>query len=333
MSPEAVTPERAAQDIEICRLPRLLEHLVMVDGPARAGKTTVSRLISSFERVELERVQEIFDNIGYMTCLGKMDRDAAVSMLRAAADMDIYNLYLSRNVNCRPGDQTGILKSTRPLRYIRRLFSNDGEAAVQRIQSEKPILLQHVHYQLERIGIHFDAFTDSLRVVEMLRHPVDLVAASRSRFAENLCDSKRGAYLCIRHGETSVPVYAKGWEDEYLSANATDRVIRITHSYLVRSLEAYRALPAEQRDQVKFVKFDSVLSDPSGTAEHLAAFLGTRTTRKTRSLTQALSARGQESSRARDDNFVEVREACSADNLARLEELIAIYDDLDGETR
>lgn len=330
MSPEAVTPDRAAQDIEICRLPRLLEHLVMVDGPARAGKTTVSRLISSFERVELERVQEIFDNIGYMTDLGKMDRDAAVSMLRAAADMDIYNLYLSRNVNCRPSDQTGILKSTHPLRYIRRLFSNDGDAAVQRIQSEKPILLQHVHYQLERIGIHFDAFTDSLRVIEMLRHPVDLVAASRSRFAQNLCDSKRGAYLCIRHKDTSVPVYAKGWEDEYLSANATDRVIRITHGYLVRSLEAYQALSDGHRKHVKFVKFDSVLNDPVEAAEALSGFLGTRPTKKTLSLTKELGARGQESARARDDNYADVRGDCSADNLARLEEMIAIYNDLDG---
>lgn len=330
MSPEAVTSEQAPQGVEICRLPQLLEHMVMVDGPARAGKTTAARLISSFERVELERVQEIFDNIGYMTDLGKMDRDAAVSMLRAAADMDIYNLYLSRNVNCRPSDQTGILKSTFPLRYIRRLFSNDGEAAVQRIQAEKPILLQHVHYQLERIGIHFDAFADVLRVVEMLRHPVDLVAASRNRFAENICDSKRGAYLCIRHKDTSVPVYAKDWEDEYLAANATDRVIRITHGYLLRSLEAYRALPVKQRDQVKFVRFDSILDHPAAAADELAGFLGTRTTKRTRSLTSELSALGKDVSRERDNNFAEVKAACSADNRERLDEMIAIYNDFDG---
>lgn len=330
MSPDRATPAQTASGVEICRLPQLLQHLVMVDGPARTGKTTVCRLISSFERVELERVQEFFDNIGYMTGLGKIDHDAAVSMLRAAADMDIYNLYLSRNVNCRPGDQTGILKSLHPLRYIRRMFTDDGDAAVQRITTEKPMLLQHVHYQLERIGIHFDAFAGILRVIEMIRHPVDLIAASKSRFAGNLCESKRGAYLCLRHKDTSVPVYAKGWEDEYLAAGSAERVIRITHGYLVRSLQTYRALSPDFQQNIKFVKFDNVLEDPSGVSEQLASFLGTQTTKKTSKLAKRLRSLEKKDSAQREEDQRQIEAECSSENLQRLEEMIAIYNDING---
>ena len=77
-----VSPRTAAGDMEICRLPQLLRNLVLVDGPARTGKTTVSRLMSSFHGVELERVQEVFDNIGYMSGFGKIDRDAAAANMR-----------------------------------------------------------------------------------------------------------------------------------------------------------------------------------------------------------------------------------------------------------
>lgn len=325
-----VSPRTAAGDMEICRLPQLLRNLVLVDGPARTGKTTVSRLMSSFHGVELERVQEVFDNIGYMSGFGKIDRDAAAAMLRAAADMDIYNLYLSRNVNCRPGDQTGILKSARTMRYIRRMFAAEGELAEQRILDEQPILMQHVHYQLERIGIFFEAFADILRVVEVIRHPADLVAASKSRFAQNLCDSLRGVYLGIRHGETAVPVFAHGWEDEYLRAGPTDRVIRITHGYLVRSLETYHALAPEQRQNVRFVKYETLLNRPQDGAAALAAFLGTETTGRTAAMTRELARRDVDIDGGRDRRLRAIRDECTPQNFERLEEMITLYDGIDG---
>ncbi|MEQ8319694.1 MAG: sulfotransferase domain-containing protein [Rhodospirillales bacterium] len=316
-----------AHPAEVCRLPQMLRHFVMVDGVPRAGKTTVCRLISSFERVELERIQEIYDYVGYLFSLGKMDRDAAVALLRASADLDIYNLYLGRNVNCRPGDQSGILKSAFPMRYLRRMFAGERENTAERILSEAPILQQHAHYQMERIGIHFDAFPDVLKVIEVLRHPIDLVDAYRGRMAGgNVCESLHRVHLCLRHKDTAVHLMADGWEDEFLSAGPADRVIHMFHGYLTRSLETYRSLPSEQRDRIRIAIFEDLAADPRGQAEELAAFLGTRTTKATARMIARTGSLRPAPADARNKAFESLKSECTPENLTRLDEMIAIYE-------
>lgn len=316
-----------AHGADVCRLPELLPAFVMVDGPPRAGKTTVCRLISSFERVELERIQEVYDYVGYLFSLGKMDRDAAVAMLRASADLDIYNLYLGRNVNARPGDQTGILKSAAPLKYVKRMFATERAETAERIQAERPILQQHAHYQMERIGIHFDAFGQRLRVIELLRHPIDLVDAYKSRMAGgNVCESLHRVHLCLRHADTAVHLMADGWEEEFLHAGPADRVIRMFHGYQMRSRATYLSLPQERRDAVRIQVFDDLVRDPDGSADALAGFLGTRTTRRTAKMIASLGSLSPAPASARDDAFRALKEECTAENMTRLDEMIADYE-------
>ena len=90
-------PEKAG--VEVCRLPQLLHRFVMVDGPPRSGKSTICGIIASFENAELERIEEIYDYVGFLFSLGKIERDAAIALLRSFADIHIYDLYLSRNIN------------------------------------------------------------------------------------------------------------------------------------------------------------------------------------------------------------------------------------------
>ena len=111
-----------SSDSNYVGFPELLQHMVMIDGPPRVGKTTLIKILEGLERIELERIEEIYDYVGFLFGLNKIDHDAGIALLRAFADIHIYNLYLGRNINARPGDHSSIFKSGQPFKYLRRLF-------------------------------------------------------------------------------------------------------------------------------------------------------------------------------------------------------------------
>lgn len=316
----------AKADVEVCRLPQLLHRFVMVDGPPRAGKSTICRIIASFENAELERIEEIYDYVGFLFGMGKLDRDAAVALLRAFADIHIYNLYLSRNINCRFGDQSSIFRSPSPWRYIRRMFAGERDTTTGAIRADNPIMQQHAHYQMEHISIHFEAFPDSLKVIEVLRHPVDLVSAYRDRMVGNVCESLHRVHLCLRHRETAVHPLANGWEDEFLGMGPADRAIRMFHGYQMRAYATYRALPHQQQQKTMIAVYEDVVSDPRGEAKRMAAFLGTTTTRRTRKVVARTNWSAQRSANDRDRAYRRLKQDCATDSLHLLDEMIANYE-------
>ena len=312
---------------EFCRLPRLLENFVMVDGPTRAGKSTAIKILASLARVELERIEEIYDYVGFLHGFGKIADDGAVALLRAYADLHIYNLSLSRNVNCRPGDHSSIFKSARPVEYLRRLFAKDHEDSTGKIVKERPILQQHSHYQMEHINIHFDAFGDALHVIEVLRHPIDLVTAVHGRgYGENVCESLHNIHLGLRHGDTAVHLLTHGWEEEFLHMKPHDRVVRMLHGYQMRSYKTYAALPNKRRRKIRVAVFEDFVSDPNAFAENVAAFLDTHTTWTTAKMIRRAGLPRKISVSERDRAYGILKEHCSRQSLEQLDEMTAIYE-------
>ena len=146
--------------VDLIRRSNLVNEFVLVDGLGRSGKGMIGHILASMDRVEKVRL-----DLGYDTChrlhrLGKITHDAAVCMLKIEADLGLYNNYIGREVNFRFKDMSGIWANTRPITYIRRLFSEEGAPAVQRIRQERPIFQSLSHDALQSAILFFDAFGD-----------------------------------------------------------------------------------------------------------------------------------------------------------------------------
>jgi hypothetical protein len=263
--------------------PSTLAHkLVWVDGPARSGKTTLCRLIGSLENCELERIEEVIDYVGFLYSFGKIEHDAAVAMLRMFPNVFLYNSLLSRNINFRWRDTSSALRSSHPMKYLRRLFGREHHDALKREGVERAIFQNHTHFQLERINIHFDAHPDALSVIELQRHPASLVHAwwLKGRGGD-LCDSPWNIAVCGGTGDNRVHHLAFGCEEEYLKAPPLERILLMLNGAQMRARETYLALSEERRQKVKLIRFEELISAPSDIIDEVAAFLGTRTTNKT----------------------------------------------------
>jgi hypothetical protein len=97
------------------------------------------------KHVEKMRLDSQFDYIPRYYFLGKMSLDAAVVALRTEADEKFYYNSISRDVNFRWKDYTGVYKQGKRLTYLKRLFLPADHEAVERLKNSKPIFQEMTH--------------------------------------------------------------------------------------------------------------------------------------------------------------------------------------------
>jgi hypothetical protein len=261
---------------KLIRGARIADVVVLVDGLTRSGKGMLGPILSSFERVEIERVEPILEYIGGLHRLGKIERDAAVALLRMETDQHLFDGMIGRNVNFRWEDHSSVWHNPRPWRYVRRLFMPEREEAMKRIAEERPIYQNMTHRQLANFRLYREAFGPRLRMVEMVRHPVELMDSwMRKRKGERIGTDALINALCVEYEGQSLPYYALGWEKAFLAASPLGRVIRMIDFKTRQWVETWRGLTSEERSSLLMVPFEAFVTRPESWVERLAAFIGT----------------------------------------------------------
>lgn len=274
-----MTEESNKIDIEFIRKNNLIQEMVMVDAIGRSGKGMLAHVLSSFERVEKQHNLDVFEWVGILWRFGKITKDAAITLLRFEGDTRLYNAFISRDVNFRMTDDTGVFKNADPAKYFKRLFTDGGAEAVERCLTEKAIMQTCIHDGLRNTELYFDAFGERLKIVYITRDPVSLVYEwNRGDFGRRIGSDLREFQLTVKWGDGVVPYTAIGWEDEYLSLAPHDRVIALINRHFDLNLNRYSNLDNKIKEKVLIVNFEELVTDPMPTCNRIAKFLGTQIT-------------------------------------------------------
>ena len=130
---------------KVVRQKQLTEKIVIVDGQPGCGKTMLSPIIASMERVELLSYAFEIEFICRLFHLKKIDNDAAIAMVRMLADHKLYQTMMGRDTNFRYSDLSGVFQDSNPWRYFKRIFQRGDMAIPERIKNERPILNLTTH--------------------------------------------------------------------------------------------------------------------------------------------------------------------------------------------
>ena len=271
--------------IEFTRQNNLINQIVLVDAIGRSGKGMMAHVLSSFERIEKQHNLDIFEWIGIVWRAGRITDDAAATLLRFEGDTRLYNALLSRCVNFRFGDDTGVFKNANPLRYLTRLFAPGGDGPVVKCVEEKIVMQSCIHDGLRNAEIFFRAFEDRLKIIYIVRDPVSIVYEwQEGGFGRRIGNDPRSFQLTVRWGDGVVPYTAIGWEQEYLSISPDDRVIALINYHFKLNLDSYLSLDESKKDNVLLVSFEEFVTNPVPQCERIAQFLGTKPTFRTRKI-------------------------------------------------
>jgi len=261
----------------------LIEKIVLVDGLSRTGKSMLGPIFASFEQVEIERVEAIFEYIPFLDSIRKIERDAAVELLLLEADTKLYESRIGRNTNFRIADHSGVFNNPFKWEYFKRLFQKGTTAVVNDVRKNKTIFQVQTHDVLGIIDPYFDAFDNKIYILEMVRDPIDLIYSWFQRgWGHRFTSDPLSFTLTIKTESGIAPWYDMLIDYRYNSLKPMDRIIMIIDALQQRSLKKYNELGNNRKRQILWIVFEDFVTKPEESLLRIESFVGTKRTKYTR---------------------------------------------------
>ena len=112
--------ETYGHEVDLARENTFDNSIVIVDGQGRSGKNLISVLLSTMNRVEKMRLDSQIDYMPRYYFLGKLSLDAAITALQTEFDEKYYYNSISRDINFRFSDYSGVMKQGKRFEYFKR---------------------------------------------------------------------------------------------------------------------------------------------------------------------------------------------------------------------
>ena len=208
----------------VVRQKQLTEKIVIVDGQPGCGKTMLSPIIASMERVELLSYACEIEFICRLFHLNKIDNDAAIAMVRILADHKLYQTMMGRDTNFRYSDLSSAFQDSNPWRYFKRIFQKGDLVIPERIKNERPILNLTTHDLLSMSDPVLSGLGEAVLFIEVVRHPLYMVKQLQLNM-ERLVDNVRDIQINVEYQGRQLPYFAYGWEEQFLNANSMEKAV------------------------------------------------------------------------------------------------------------
>ena len=155
--------------------PSLVNNLVILDGLTRSGKYFLGKIVSGLKNTEFFQHSFILDYIPYMSTLGAITEDGAISLLKSIVDQSCYDQSIGRNLNLRLDDRSSIYNSPDYEKFLLRSKSVYNRKEVTNYLSDKQQLFPFVcHNNLANADIMVKAFPN-FKLIHIVRNPVDII--------------------------------------------------------------------------------------------------------------------------------------------------------------
>lgn len=261
--------------VKIKRDKYLAHKVVLVDGLWGCGKTMLSPILSSMDRVELLSYIYELENICSLFYLKKISKNGAEAMIKFTTDLKIYNTMMSRDVNFRPSDLSSVFNDSNPKRYFDRLTEEGDELIPKKILKEKPILNIATHNMLAFSDPIFSALKDRVCFIEVVRHPLYMIKQINLNM-ERLMNTPRNFNLFFEFDKKDIPAFAYGWEKLFLNSNNMDKAIfyiqKITEKVNIKK----KKIKSKYKNQVLTVCFEKFVLNPNNYLKKIEQLLETK---------------------------------------------------------
>jgi len=265
----------------IGRIHNFPNNVVMVDGQPGCGKTMLSPILSSLERVELLNYLFELEWVCRLGALKKMDEDAVIAFIRLLVDLRTYDQSMGRNMNFRYRDLSSAFQSNAPLNYLMRLFGAGDEAVSAKIVEKQPILNLAVHDTTRTCGYLYKALGPRLTFIEMTRHPLYMLIQQFFN-TERLYEDPRDIQIGFEHDGKQLPYWAEGWEEKFLGSNNMDRTIFGMEWMTKQARKSSEQLRSEYQENFFSIPFEIFVREPMAYLRDIADSLGTNCTSSTK---------------------------------------------------
>lgn len=277
---ENMTGEKS---LNIIRKGHLAEKIVIVDGHPGCGKTMLSPIISSLDRVELVTYAFEVEYICRLYFLDKIKKDAAVTLVRIFTDLKLYRIMMGRDINFRFTDISSVFRNSNPWRYFRRIFQKGDEIIPERIKKVKPILNLATHNLLGYSEPIFSGLGNRVVLIEVVRHPLYMIKQQTLNM-ERLLDNPRDTDIYFEYKGKQIPYYSFGWEDLFICSNNIEKTIYTIDKLTQLNKELKKTIKEKYNGQILTIPFERFVLEPWPYMKKIENALDTCVTLKTKKM-------------------------------------------------
>lgn len=252
----------------------ITDKVIFADGLTRSGKALLSNILLGFENVSSIQVLDILEQILPMFSNNKISKNATSSILRLYLNQNFYHYKLSRNLNFRYDDLTGIHNTSNPKQFYKNLNKKDDDDVIDEL-FKKDIYFQ---FQTHEILAQYSSFLElniEAIIIEIFRHPIDTAHSWYKRGWGTRYDKAdpRSFTTLFNYGGNIIPFYVIGHEEEYIKLNEMEKCI-FMHNILVKaSIEQYKKLNLKLRKKIHILKYEDLLSNTNNEVDKISQFL------------------------------------------------------------
>lgn len=151
---------------------RSVGKFLIVDGYSASGKLLLSTILQTLHRVEKMEINNLIQQLSYLKMFNKISSDGYKAIIKNHIDISIQNILLSRSQNFRPFDGSSVFNTFTKVKYLKRLFSKEGDYINKILLKEKPIIHFLTHYSYFSSIDLMKILDGNLLFISMVRHPV-----------------------------------------------------------------------------------------------------------------------------------------------------------------
>ena len=264
-------------NFEIVRPSTLCNRLVVVDGLPGCGKTMLSAVISSLERVELFKYSYEIETQCILHHFDKVDRATSASMVQYHLDLIIYNQMMGRETNFRYSDLSSAFKAVNRWKYFKRLFGPGDQDVPKLIETQQPIVHLVTHCLSAYAKPLLDNFKSEMLLINFHRNPLYMLKQNMWNM-ENLINSERDFNLYFNWKEKRLPYFFHSQEEKLLKANPIEKVIYFLEWSRKNALKSQLSNYGKHYYELTF---ESFVSNPFPHLEEIENILNTQKTKLT----------------------------------------------------
>lgn len=210
--------------VEVARPDILCSQLVVVDGLPGCGKTMLSAVISSLDRMELFKYSYEIENFCRLYHFKNINSQTSAAMIQYQLDLILYNQMMARETNFRYSDLSSVFKSVNKIKYFKRLFGSGDEAVPALIEKERPIVNLVTHSISAFSKPLLDNFTEGMLLINFHRNPLYMIKQNMWNM-ESLLNKGRNFDLHFDYNGQKLPYFFYGQEEQMLKANPIEKAI------------------------------------------------------------------------------------------------------------
>jgi len=251
-------------------------NVIFINGISRCGKSLLSNIISTFSRTEQLQFINLLENIVPALSMGVVDKGYAKSVMRAWMNELAYNQMISRNVNFRAADWTGIPNHPDEKIYFDRLSKEDGDSVVTELRKNNRFFPYMTHDMMVNLE-HLNILEIDYKMLHIYRHPVDNVYSWFMRgLGDRYGNDPRLFTLSIDYNGEVLPWYCSGYEEEWLRLQPMERCVRTVIDLIEKSLNQYKKTANPER--IHLLTYEDLAQNTEEEMQGISNFLHSSTT-------------------------------------------------------